>query len=346
MDFRKRLQAFQRFAVGAARRAAAIDGDVVFATSGPLTIALPAIYVSWRRRIPMVFEVRDLWPEGAIQLGVLKNPLAKWLARRLEKLAYHCATQIVALSPGMRVGIVAAGAPAAKVSVIPNAADLDLFHPQVDGASQRCVLGAEGRFALGYIGTMGLANGLGFVLDGAAELKRRGVDDIVLILHGDGMERAALEERARREGLDNVLFSGPTPKDQIPHVTAAMDVCMTIFKNVPVLRTCSPNKMFDALAAGKPLLTNMSGWLAEIAEKEMTGVFVRPDDAVDFADRAVWLRDHPDELKIYQVNARRLAETRFSREVLAGQLESVLHQALTPSTVRDSGRRPFLRKPV
>ncbi|WP_210485797.1 glycosyltransferase family 4 protein [Microvirga antarctica] len=330
MDFKKRLYAFQRFAIGAARRAASIDGDVVFATSGPLTIAIPGIYASWARRIPMVFEVRDLWPEGAIQLGVLTNPVAKWLARRLEKWAYRRSTHVVALSPGMRDGIVATGTAPAKVSVIPNAADLDLFHPLVDGTEQRRALGIDDKFTLAYIGTMGLANGLDFVLDAAAELKHRRVDDILLMLHGDGMQRAALEERARREGLDNVKFSGPTPKHEIAELVAAVDVCMTIFKNVPVLQTCSPNKLFDALAAGKPVLTNMPGWLADIAEKDRTGVFVEPDNAVDFADKCVWLRDHPDQIEEFRLNARRLAEKKFARDVLARQLESVLGRAVAP----------------
>ena len=330
MDFKKRLYAFQRFAIGAARRAASIDGDVVFATSGPLTIAIPGIYASWARRIPMVFEVRDLWPEGAIQLGVLTNPVAKWLARQLEKWAYRRAAHVVALSPGMRDGVVATGTPSAKVSVIPNAADLDLFHPLVDGTAQRRELAFEGKFSLAYVGTMGVANGLNFVLDAAAELKRRQVDDIVLILHGDGMQRAALEERALRDGLDNVKFSGPTPKHQVAELVAAVDVCMTIFKNVPVLQTCSPNKLFDALAAGKPILTNMPGWLADIAEKDKTGVFVEPDNAVDFADKAIWLRDHPDEVADFRLNARCLAEKKFARDVLAHQLESVLERAVEP----------------
>ncbi|MCB5173891.1 glycosyltransferase family 4 protein [Microvirga lenta] len=332
MGFRKRIQAFFRFAVGASRKAASIDADVVFATSGPLTIALPGIYASWLRKVPMVFEVRDLWPEGAIQLGVLTNPIGKRLARGLERLAYGWARHIVALSPGMRDGIVDAGVPENKITVIPNAADLDLFHPDIDGSEMKKSIGIQGRFSLAYIGTMGLANGLGFVLDAAAELKRRNENDIVFVLHGDGMERANLEARAIREGLDNVVFSGPTPKHLTAEVVATADVCMTIFKNVPVLRTCSPNKLFDALAAGKPILTNMPGWLGEIAEGHRTGVLVEPDNASDFADKAVWMRDNPQTLLEFQHNARRLAEEQFSRDVLARRLEATLAQAMAPSS--------------
>jgi glycosyltransferase involved in cell wall biosynthesis len=339
MDFRKRIHAFLRFAIGASRKAAATEADVIFATSGPLTIAIPGLYASWYRKIPLAFEVRDLWPEGAIQLGVLTNPFAKWLARRLERLVYRRSHQIVALSPGMRDGIIKTGVLPEKVTVIPNAADLDLFHPHVDGSEMRSKHNLNGRFSLAYFGTMGLANGLGFVLDAAAELKRRCIDDIVFILHGDGMERAFLEARARRERLDNIIFSDPTPdKQRIAELAAAVDVCMTIYKNVPVLQTCSPNKLFDALAAGKPILTNMPGWLGNIAEQDRTGVLVQPDNPADFADKVIWMRDHPGELENFQHNARQLAAERFSRDVLAKRLEAILIRTVTFSSGHKSGQ--------
>jgi glycosyltransferase involved in cell wall biosynthesis len=306
-----------------------MDAEVIFATSGPLTIAIPGLYASWARKIPLVFEVRDLWPEGAIQLGVLTNPIGKWLARQLERFTYRRARHIVALSPGMRDGIMTTGVGGNKITVIPNAADLDLFHPGVDGGDMRARTGLEGRFCIAYFGTMGLANGLGFVLD---------VSDIVFMLHGDGMERSLLEARARQKGLDNVIFSGPTPKHLMAELVAAVNVCMTIFKNVPVLRTCSPNKLFDALAAGKPVLTNMPGWLGAIAEQERTGVLVKPDDPVDFAEKAIWMRDHPEELEIFSHNARRVAEEQFSRDVLARRLESVLRQAVLQTKTQASAK--------
>lgn len=333
MAFSKRISAFLRFAVLSSRKAASLDADVIFATSGPLTIAIPALWASWRQRLPLVFEVRDLWPEGAIQLGVLKNPIFKFLARRLEHLTYHHSQHIVALSPGMKQGICDANVNDAKVTVIPNASDLDLFSPDIDGQEFRDNFHLDGRFSLAYVGTMGLANGLNFVLDAAAELKRRGIEDIVFILHGDGMERSALEARVQAEQLTNVIFSNPIPeKEKIAELVAAVDVCMTIYKNVPVLRTCSPNKMFDAFAAGKPVLTNMPGWLGDLAEKEGTGVLVNPDDPADFADKVIFMRDHPEQLKDFSLHARFLAEKVFDRDVLAKQLENVLEKAVKSSS--------------
>jgi glycosyltransferase involved in cell wall biosynthesis len=327
MKFKSRIQAFVRFAIGASVRAGAT-----------LTIAIPGLFASWKNKKPFVFEVRDLWPEGAIQLGVLTSPTGKYLARFLERLTYSRACGIVALSPGMRDGIIEAGASPHKIAVIPNAADLDLFHPEIDGSEVRFEYNLTDRFSLAYFGTMGLANGLGFVLDAASELKRRGEHKIVFILHGDGMERSMLESKAQQLGLDNVIFSNPiADKQRVAQLAAAVDVCMTIYKNVPVLRTCSPNKMFDALAAGKPILTNMPGWLGDIAEQFETGVLVKPDDPIDFADKVLWMRNNPEELIKFGLNARRIAEEQFARDKLTQQFESVLSQAVA------ANRRPVIQ---
>lgn len=329
MPFPQRVKAFLRYAFRAATYSTKLQGDVVFATSGPLTVAVPALITKFMLRLPLVFEVRDLWPEGAIQLGVIKKPHTKFLLRMLERFTYRSSKHIIALSPGIKDGILGTGILPEKVTVIPNAADLDLFSPEVDGSEYRNRLGLGNRFTAGYFGTMGLANGLSFVLDAAAELKSRGVSDITLLLHGDGMERAGLVARSDAEGLENVIYSDPiADKSELPRLVAAVDVAMTIYKNVPVLRTCSPNKMFDAFAACKPVLTNMSGWLGDLAEKEGTGVLVKADDPMDFADKLIWLRDHPEERKAYSRRARQLAEERFDRDKLSKEFERVLQMAV------------------
>jgi glycosyltransferase involved in cell wall biosynthesis len=324
----ERIQVFFRFAYGAARRAMAIDGDVVFATSTPLTIAIPGVLAARRKGVPMVFEVRDLWPEAPVQMGALKSPNAIRAAKALEHLAYRNARHVVALSPGMAEGVIRAGVPRERVSVIPNASDLDLFRPDLDGTDFRRKFGLEGKTVFIYFGTMGPANGLGFVLDGAAELKRRGREDLAFILHGDGKERPLLEARKQQEGLDNVIFSDwDMHREDLARLVASADVAMTIYKNVPILYTCSPNKMFDAFSAGKPVLTNMPGWLQSLVEEHEAGVFVRPDDAADFADKAAALAGDRERIERYGRNARQLAEREFSRDLLADKLEAVLLKA-------------------
>ena len=325
MGFAERIQSYFRFATGAARKAASLDGDVIFATSPALTISLPAMYAARRSRTPFVFEVRDLWPEAPIQMGALTSKPAIWSALALERLAYNQASHIVALSPGMKEGVLAKGVPESKVSVIPNSSDLDIFSPDVGAGDFRERLGVGDKFMLLYFGAMGEANGLGFVLDGAAELKRRGRDDIVCVLHGDGKERPMLEVRQKAEGLDNVVFSDQDlPKSDVARLVASADVAMTIYKNVPILYTCSPNKMFDSFAAGKPVLTNMPGWLQGLVENHNAGVFVEPDNAQDFADKAAELAAHPERCETYGKNSRKLAEEMFARDKLVKELERVL----------------------
>lgn len=325
----ERIRTFFDFAFGAAARARKLNADVVFATSTPLTIAIPGILAAKLKRVPLVFEVRDLWPEAPIAMGALNNPVLQYFADVLERVAYRNSKEIVALSPGMAEGVIKQGVAPEQVTMIPNSSDLDLFKPGLDGSEFRKKFALEGKTVLLYFGTMGEANGLGFVLDGAKELQRRGRDDIAILLHGDGRERDALEARKKNENITNVTFSTwNLHREELAKLVASADVAMTIYKNLPVLYTCSPNKMFDSLSAGKPVLTNMPGWLGGLVEDNEAGVFVEPDDPVSFADKAEYLADHPELRERYAENARKLAEREFSRDILAGKLEAVLRKAV------------------
>src|SRR4051812_25499684 len=298
--------------------------DVIYATSPPLTMALPALAAVLRHRAPLVFEVRDLWPEAPIQMGALTNPLLKRLARALERYVYRRAAHVIALSPGMRDGVIAAGTPGEKITLVPNASDLELFSPDRDGSDFRQRLGLGERFVCTYFGTMGEANDLTQVLDAAALMD----DDVRFVLHGDGKRRRALEEQARARDLRNVVFSDPLPdKESVARLAAASDACMTIYKNVPVLYTCSPNKLFDTFAAGRAAIVNTPGWLQELVEDNEAGVYVRPDDPADLAEQVGRLRDQPELVRRYGENARRLAETDFSRDMLAERALGVLERA-------------------
>ncbi|HEX5732553.1 MAG TPA: glycosyltransferase family 4 protein [Blastocatellia bacterium] len=304
--------------------------DIVFATSTPLTIGIPALVASKYLKAPLVFEVRDLWPEAPIQMGALRNPTVIALTRWFERLIYRNSTHVVALSPGMRDGVIAAGVPPKSVSVIPNASDLELFSPEVDGSEFRERLGLNGQFVCTYFGTMGEANDLTPVVEAARLLEERGEKGVAFVLHGKGKRRAELEAFCRRHNLTNVIFSNPIPdKHAIARLAAASDACMTIYKNVPILYTCSPNKLFDTFAAGRPAIVNSPGWLKELVEDNRAGLYVRPDDASHLADTVVFLRDHPEVVKTYGDNARRLAEESFDRNKLAAQLLSIFEQVVS-----------------
>jgi len=298
-----RILAFARFAIGATW--AALRGprpDVVYATSPPLTMALPALAASLRWRAPIVFEVRDLWPEAPIQMGALRNPLAQRLARLLERVVYGRSARLIALSPGIQAAL-----PSAKTTLVPNSADLDLFDPAPP----------EEPFLVAYFGAMGEANDLTPVVEAARRLP-----DVTFVLMGDGKRRAALE----RSAPPNVRFRSGTKAD-VARLAAGSNACLTVFKDVPVLATNSPNKLFDTFAAGRPAIVNMDGWMRELVEQNDAGLYVRAGDAADLAEKVAWLRDHPDEAARMGRNARTLAEREFGREELAGRALTVLEEA-------------------
>ena len=328
VGYPRRIASFLRFAAGATlavlREA---RPHVVFATSPPLTIAIPALAASRRHRVPLVFEVRDLWPAAPIQMGALRSPVARRLARTLERRVYGASAHVVALSPGMRDGVIAAGAPTDRVTLIPNASDLDLFSPDVEAGDLRARLGLGGRFVSAYFGAMGEANDLSQVIEAAAILKDRGEDSVAFVLQGDGKRRACLEEEVRSRDLRNVVLLPPGDKRSAARLAAASDACMIIFKDVPILATNSPNKLFDTFAAGRPAIVNTPGWQRELVERNEAGVFARPGDPAHLAERVLFLRDRPELARTYGQNARRLAETEFDRRRLAERLRRVLEDA-------------------
>ena len=301
--------------------------DVVFATHTPLTIGLAGLALSRYFGVPFVFEVRDLWPDALVNVAAIKNPLViEWLKRMAKKI-YAGADHIIALSPGMREGIVRAGVPAGKVTVIPNASDLDLFRPDLDGSTARRRLRLDGKFTAIYFGAMGLANGLEYVVEAARILAERGKDHIALVLLGGGGKKSELEDMAREHKLTNVVFSDPASKDEVARIIAGCQACMVIFRAAKE-GSWSPNKMFDALAAGRPVLINVPGWLGETMENNHCGRCLDPACPQELADALEELAANPELCRQMGENARALAEREFAREKLADQLESVLLNAV------------------
>lgn len=340
MSYTRRLRSFMAFALGSANRAASLGGDVVFATSTPLTICLPAIYAAWRTRVPMVFEVRDLWPDAPIALGVLKNPLAIWAARRLERLAYRSAAQVVALSQGMADGVTRCGVPADKVHVIPNACDLDVFGP--DPAAAAAV---RARFAwLGerplvvYVGTFGSVNGVGYLVEVAARTAELD-PDVRFLLVGEGKEFQAVKERASHLNvLDRSLFMlGPRPKIEIADFLAAADLATSVVVDVPALWNNSANKFFDGLASGTAFAVNHEGWQADLLREWEAGLVLEAKDTAAAATSIVKALRTPGWAEQAGRNARRLAESEFARDSLAARFE----QVLTQTGARYAGKNPL-----
>lgn len=330
MSGSQRMLKFYHFAWSACRVGKKLPApDVVFATHTPLTIGLAGLTLGQHFKVPFVFEVRDLWPEALVNVGALKNPLAILWLERMAKKIYTGAKHIVALSPGMKEGIVRTGVSAGKVTVIPNASDLELFSPDVDGSVEHQRLGLGDRFAAIYFGAMGLANGLEYVIEAARILAERGNNKIVFVLHGSGGKRAELEKMASKYELTNVIFNNLVPdKEQLARIVAGCDVCMTIYRAAKE-HTWSPNKMFDALAAGKPVLINVPGWLGETIEKNKCGRCLDADRPQMLADALEELAADRELCRRMGKNARELAEREFDRVKLANRLENVLIEAVS-----------------
>lgn len=325
----RRSLLFLRFAMRSIGLAMSEQYDVLFATTTPLTAGIPGIFVRWLRGKPFVFEVRDLWPELPRAMGVITNPLVLAAMSGLEWLSYHSATRCIGLSSGIVEGIAKRGVAKDRIAMIPNGCDLAMFSTAA-GKWRPEGIADEDLMAV-YAGTHGIANGLDAVLDAAAELKRRGRGDIKLLLIGQGKLKPALQERAGREGLDNVVFHDPVSKARLTGLMASTDVGMQILANVPAFYYgTSPNKFFDYLASGLPVLNNYPGWLAELIGQNECGFTVPPENPGAFADALERAADDRGELARMRQRSRALAEREFDRARLSGQFVDWLEGAITP----------------
>ncbi|WP_375765474.1 glycosyltransferase family 4 protein [Archangium gephyra] len=331
MAYADRMRAFGHFAVNSARRAMQLSGDVVFATSTPLTIAIPGLFASrWNSR-PMVFEVRDLWPAIPIAVGALKSRPAIFAAQLLERAAYTGAAHIVALSPGMKAGVEAAGVSPEKITVIPNLCDPDRFQvPASAGAEFRRKYPWLGeRPMVLYAGTLGLVNDVGYLVRLAADMLKRD-PEVRFVIMGQGREETALHTLAEQLGVrDRNLFFLPTvPKAEMPAVLSAASISTSLVTDMPVMRDNSANKFFDALAASRPIALNHGGWQTELMEREQFGLYLPPRDV---SAAAALLADKlRDSRWLAEAGARagRLGRERFSADSAALRLAEVLRHAV------------------
>ncbi|NYT84331.1 glycosyltransferase family 4 protein [Pollutimonas harenae] len=316
--FAKRVRTFLSFALRSVKVALTEQYDLVFATTTPLTAGIPGILARWLRSKPFVFEVRDLWPELPKAMGVVTNPVLLSAMSLLEWVSYRSAHSLIGLSPGIVEGIKKRGVPAERITMIPNGCDLDIFATEAEPWRPEEI--ADTDLMAIFAGTHGIANGLDAVLDAAAELKRRGISDIKLLLIGNGKLKPALQERARREGLDNVVFHDPVIKTRLAGLMQSTDLGMQILANVPAFYYgTSPNKFFDYISAGLPVLSNYPGWLAGMIENEQCGYVVPPADPKAFADALERAAANRGGLKVMSANSRTLAKREFDRRQLSDQ---------------------------
>lgn len=324
MPIRQRIKSFFRFSRLALKKAVEIDADIVLATSTPLTIAIPGIWKKWRSKIPFVFEIRDVWPEGPIQQGYVKNKFLIWLLRKIEKFIYHRADYLVPLSTGMKADILTR-VDVKNMEVIPNISEIDRFEHFED-----CDIDFDftGRKVVLYAGTLGPVNDIMYV----AKLAQRTLPLapwLCYLIIGNGKQKEAIVKFCKDNNIlnKNIFFLDPIRKKDLPSVYSRVTMGSSFVWDYKIKWDNSANKFFDTLAAGRPVLINYQGWQADVIRENQCG-FVLPyrptdEDVQSFVD---YMAD--DALLAEQgKNARRKAED-YSLPVAVEKYLSVFNKVL------------------
>jgi glycosyltransferase involved in cell wall biosynthesis len=322
-SFRWRVVSFLSFmltSVVAAIRSGPVD--IVLGTSPPIFQAVSAWLVSAVKRRPFILEIRDLWPEFAIAMGVLQNSALVWMSRLLERFLYWRACHLIVNSPAYVDYLSAKGLSRSKISLIPNGVDTSMFQSDSQRDQVRRELGLDEKFIVTYAGALGMANDLRTVLRAASRLN--GGDTVHFLLVGDGKEATALRQFASDNQLKNVTFLGAQPKSRIPAILSASDVCVAILLDIPMFRTTYPNKVFDYMAAGKPTLLCIDGVIRKVVAECDGGVFCAPGNDEALAAAIDSLRRDPEALKRMGRGARLHVQTHFNRDLQASDFISTL----------------------
>ncbi|GGG80166.1 glycosyltransferase WbuB [Parapedobacter pyrenivorans] len=318
--FVKRIWSFIAYSILSSYYALALKADVVVASSGPITVGLPGLMSKYLKRRKLVFETRDLWPEGAIELGIITNPLIKKLAYWFEKRCYEASSFIVTLSPGMTRNI-QKRFDITYIDDVTNAANIPLFSTPVAFNGNGLVSKA---YAV-YTGNIGLVNNSHWLYNAAKVLQEKGRDDIKIVLIGEGQQREELEELAEKEGVTNFVRLGLMPKHELVGFVQNALVSLVPLMGTPVLDTSSPNKFFESLAAGVPVVQNTKGWMQDFLNEHKVGFTLDPNDENELANKLIWIKDHPLELAAMGDRALEVAQRYFDKDYLATKMLNILN---------------------
>jgi glycosyltransferase involved in cell wall biosynthesis len=318
--FLKRILTFLLYSVWSSWYALRLPADVVIASSGPISVGIPGLVAKYLRGRKLVFEARDLWPEGAIELGLLKNRIFQKLAYWFEKRCYKASSLIVALSPGIKSNIEMRYRHNKVISVT-NAANIELFStplafPGTPGIKSKS-------YAI-YTGNIGEVNNAAWMLEAARILKVKSENNIKILIIGDGQQKSWIISEIDRLKLDNLLVWDLMPKSELVALIQHALVSLVPLKGTPVLDTSSPNKFFESLAAGVPVIQNTNGWMRDFLEKYQVGFTISPDNAEALADCLLNLSGQREILASMGARGEVLARELFDKRVLADKMLSGL----------------------
>ena len=304
------------------------DVDLVWGTSPPIFQGITAWALARLKRIPFLFEVRDLWPAFAVAVGVLTNPILIRASEWLERFLYRRADVVMVNSPGFIEHVSARGT--RQIELVPNGADIRMFDPEKEGQGFRKVHGLGEKFIALYAGAHGMSNDLDILLDTAEKLSD--CPEIAIVLLGDGKEKQRLVKRASRMGLENVHFVSSVPKGEMTEALAAADACIAILKPIEMYKTVFPNKVFDYMAAGRPVILAIDGVIREVVESAQGGIIVPPGDAESLSDAIRQLARDPQNRQILGQNGRSYIEIHFDRTVVAEKLNTLIERMVGNKT--------------
>ncbi len=327
----ERIRNYASFCVSAAVSGLALPKpDVVIATSPQLLCALAGWWLAFWKRVPFVFEVRDLWPESLAAVGAGSE--GTWLHRTLGTIAgflYHRADRVVVVSPAFREHLIRYWhVPAARISIVANGVEVDLFRLDPAATEVRKQLQLEDRFLICYIGTIGNAHGLETLIAAAEELQTA-LPRAMFLLIGEGAEKERIAELVVARRLTNVQFRGQQPREQIPAYVSAADLCLVMLKKTELFKTVIPTKLLEYMACERPVIVAVDGQARQIVEEAGAGVFVEPENSRALVKAILDLADDPDHRKQMGASGRQYIVKKYSREQTARDYIAVLEALRT-----------------
>ena len=302
--------------------------NLIIATSPQFFCGWAGTIASWLKWCPFILEIRDIWPESIVTVGALeKTSLLVRVLEVLEKWMYRSANHIVTVGNGYRDNILSKVDVADRISVVTNGVDLDVFSPQEPSETFRKEHGLEDRFVCSYVGTIGMAHGLGVVVRAAKMLKSLGREDFVFCLVGDGAHRERLETDVLESNLGEMIrFTGRLPKAEMPMVLASSDCLLIHLKKTDLFATVIPSKIFEAMAMERPLIMGVQGESADIVKDSGAGIGMESDNEQQLVDAVLKLKDDDDLRDRLCVNGRKFVGQHFTRDSLAKKMLDVMEQ--------------------
>jgi len=297
--------------------------EVIIATSPPFSIGMAGYIISRLKRIPFIFEIRDLWPASLVQLEQIQNKLLIKILEKIELFLYKKAIYIISLTDSYEKDLTSRGVKREKIKVIKNGVDLEFFTPLKESNSLKIELGIEKKDVISYIGTHGLSHALIKIIETANNLKAN--KELVFLFVGDGAEKESIKKRVIELDLKNVIFIDSVPKTELPAYYSISDILLVPLKQIPLFKTVLPSKIFEIMAVAKPLITSVDGECKKLIEEAKSGLFAKPEDIADLEQKILYLHQNPDIRKQMGKNGRKFVENNFDRNLLADQYLKIIN---------------------